>query len=123
MRRTSYLASLFPCLLLALATPAAADDVTVTLDAGDGFVIEDNTGAIERLRIGLVGEVVPAEELMSRARRGTPDGFDIASLLGRGSETQLEGPISEGGRGFTVGEEPVRLVHDTTGASHFPVQY
>ena len=27
------------------------------------------------------------------SRRGTPDGFDIASLLGRRSETQLEGPI------------------------------
>ncbi len=67
--------------------------------------------------------VLVLADIFDQPPRGTPDGFDIASLLGRGSETQLEGPISEGGRGFTVGEEPVRLVHDTTGASHFPVQY
>ena len=37
---------------LALWSPAAlADDVTVTLPAGDGFVVKDNTGAIERLRV------------------------------------------------------------------------
>ncbi len=38
-------------LLLAVAAPALAADVTVTLPAGDGFVVEDNTGAIERLRV------------------------------------------------------------------------
>ena len=38
-------------LLLALAAPAHAADVTVTLPAGDGFVVENNTGAIERLRV------------------------------------------------------------------------
>ena len=38
-------------LLLALSAPAMADDVTVTLDASDGFVIEDNTTTIERLRV------------------------------------------------------------------------
>ncbi len=32
-------------LLLVLAAPAQAADVTVTLPAGDGFVIEDNTAA------------------------------------------------------------------------------
>jgi len=35
----------------ALAAPALAADVTVTLPAGDGFVIEDNTGTTERLRV------------------------------------------------------------------------
>ena len=37
--------------LLALTHPALAGDVTVTLDAGAGFVIKNNTGAIERLRV------------------------------------------------------------------------
>jgi len=37
--------------LLAFAAPALAADVTVTLDAGDGFVVEDNTSTIERLRV------------------------------------------------------------------------
>ena len=36
---------------LAFAAPALAGDVTVTLDAASGFVIEDNTGTIERLRV------------------------------------------------------------------------
>ena len=36
---------------LAFAAPALAADVTVQLDAGSGFVIEDNTGTIERLRV------------------------------------------------------------------------
>ncbi len=36
---------------LALTAPARAADVTVTLDAGAGFVVKDNTGAIERLRV------------------------------------------------------------------------
>ena len=36
---------------LAFAAPALAADVTVTLPAGDGFVVKDNTGAIERLRV------------------------------------------------------------------------
>ncbi len=40
-----------PILLLAIAAPAWAADVTVTLPAGDGFVVEDNTAAIERLRV------------------------------------------------------------------------
>ena len=34
-------------LLLGLAAPAQAADVTVTLPAGDGFVIENNTSTIE----------------------------------------------------------------------------
>ena len=46
--RTLLLLSL---LLLALAAPALAADVTVTLDAGFGFVVEDNTGTTERLRV------------------------------------------------------------------------
>ena len=46
--RTLLLLSL---LLLVLAVPAHAADVTVTLPAGDGFVVKDNTGAIERLRV------------------------------------------------------------------------
>ena len=36
---------------LALAPPALAGDVTVQLDASSGFVIENSTGAIERLRV------------------------------------------------------------------------
>jgi hypothetical protein len=44
--RASLLAASF-----AFAAPALAADVTVTLPAGDGFVIEDNTGTIERLRV------------------------------------------------------------------------
>ncbi len=36
---------------LAFAAPALAADVTVTLDAASGFVIENNAGTIERLRI------------------------------------------------------------------------
>jgi len=36
---------------LALAAPALAADVTVQLDAGDGFSIKDSTGATERLRV------------------------------------------------------------------------
>ena len=35
--------------ILTFAAPVLAADVTVTLPAGDGFVIEDNTAAIERL--------------------------------------------------------------------------
>ena len=38
-------------LLLALAAPAQAADITVTLPAGDGFAVEDNTATIERLRV------------------------------------------------------------------------
>jgi hypothetical protein len=50
MPRTQHLQFAIPA-LLALAAPAQAADVTVTLPAGDGFVIEDNTGTIERLRV------------------------------------------------------------------------
>ena len=38
-------------LLLLPASPALAGDVVVELDAGDGFVIEDNSGTVERLRV------------------------------------------------------------------------
>ena len=41
----------FAILLLALAAPAHAADVTVTLPAGDGFVIENNTSSTERFRV------------------------------------------------------------------------
>ncbi len=37
--------------LLALTHPAISADVTVTLDAASGFVVEDNTATIERLRV------------------------------------------------------------------------
>jgi hypothetical protein len=37
--------------LLAFGAPALAADVTVTLDAASGFVVEDNTATIERLRV------------------------------------------------------------------------
>ena len=50
MSRTQHLQFAIP-MLLALAAPAQAADVTVTLPAGDSFVIEDNTGTIERLRV------------------------------------------------------------------------
>ena len=42
-----------PLLALAIAWthPAIAADVEVQLDAATGFVIKDNTGAIERLRV------------------------------------------------------------------------
>ncbi len=44
--------SILLTLSLALWSPAAlAADVTVTLSAGDGFVVEDNTATIERLRV------------------------------------------------------------------------
>ena len=36
---------------LALAAPVLAADVSVQLDAGAGFSVKDNTGAIERLRV------------------------------------------------------------------------
>jgi hypothetical protein len=42
---------LLPLLLLAVGAPALAADVTVTLDAGSGFVVEDNTATTERLRV------------------------------------------------------------------------
>ena len=42
---------LLPAWLLALAAPAGAQDVTVTPGAGGGFVVEDNTATIERLRV------------------------------------------------------------------------
>ncbi len=51
MARSTHLASLLALLLLALATPAVAGDVTVPFDATDGFVVEDSTATIERLRI------------------------------------------------------------------------
>jgi hypothetical protein len=37
--------------LLAPASPAGAGDVTLTLPAGEGFSVRDNTGAVERLRV------------------------------------------------------------------------
>lgn len=37
--------------LLFLSVPAFAGDVSVQLDAGAGFSIKNNTGAIERLRV------------------------------------------------------------------------
>ena len=42
---------LLSILLLALAAPAQAADVSVTLPAGDGFVLKDNTATIEHLRV------------------------------------------------------------------------
>ncbi len=53
MSRTQHLVR-FPLAVaafLALAAPAIAADVTFTLDAGTGFVVEDNTATIERLRV------------------------------------------------------------------------
>ena len=41
----------FLLLTLVLAAPAWAADITATLPAGDGFVIQDNTGTTERLRV------------------------------------------------------------------------
>ena len=38
-------------ILSLLSLPALAGDVEVQLPAGDGFVVKDNTGTIERLRI------------------------------------------------------------------------
>ena len=51
--RSSTLALLLTTLgtLALLSPPARAGDVEVQLPAGDGFVVKDNTGAIERLRI------------------------------------------------------------------------
>ena len=48
------LGSLFALLLAAafgLAHPADAADVVFTLDSGDGFVVENNTSTIDRLRV------------------------------------------------------------------------
>src|SRR3990172_2567851 len=45
------LCTLVPGVALVLAPPALAADVSVTLDAGAGFAVKDNTGAIERLRV------------------------------------------------------------------------
>ena len=38
-------------ILAQLSAPALAGDVEVQLPAGDGFVVKDNTGSVERLRI------------------------------------------------------------------------
>ena len=38
-------------ILTLLSPPARAADVTVQLPAGDGFVVKDNTGTVERLRV------------------------------------------------------------------------
>ncbi len=38
-------------ILTLLSASALAGDVEVQLPAGDGFVVKDNTGAIERLRV------------------------------------------------------------------------
>ncbi len=61
-------------LLLALAAPAWAADVTVTLPAGDGFVVEDNTATIERLRVDEARETSPetARSSCTRPGRATP---------------------------------------------------
>ena len=39
------------CLFLLVPATALAGDLTVTLDTGGGFVIKDNTGTIELLRV------------------------------------------------------------------------
>ena len=49
MARTHRLVLLFSITLV--PAPALAADVTVTLDTGSGFVIQDNTGSVERLRV------------------------------------------------------------------------
>lgn len=41
----------FPILLIALAAPARAADVALTLGAGDGFAVKNNTGTTDRLRV------------------------------------------------------------------------
>ncbi len=51
--------------LLVLPAPALAGDVILTLDAGDGFVIEDNTATVERLRVDeATGDVYRNGELL-----------------------------------------------------------
>ena len=42
---------LMTMLVVLVVNAAAADDVTVQLGAGDGFVIQDSTGTVERLRV------------------------------------------------------------------------
>ena len=51
-RRRLGLASLLTAMVaILLAGPGFAGDVTVQLGPNDGFVVEDNTGTIERLRV------------------------------------------------------------------------
>ena len=51
MRNWKTLDGAFAALAILLAPSAVADDVVVQLGAGDGFVVQDNTGAVERYRI------------------------------------------------------------------------
>ncbi len=51
MSRTFLLTLLTAMAAVLLPSSVLADDVEVQLDANDGFVVKDNTGAIERLRV------------------------------------------------------------------------
>ena len=76
-----------PILLLALTTPVQAADVTVTLDAGGAFVVQDNTATIERLRVdGATGDISRNGELFLHTT-----GVGNNTFLGEGAGNPLAG--------------------------------
>jgi hypothetical protein len=80
---------------LAFAAPVLAADVTVTLDAGAGFVVEDNTTTIERLRVAEdTGNISRNGALFVRTT-GTDNTF-VGEQAGNTPTTELGGNSAVG---------------------------
>ena len=119
-----------PLLLVALATPARAADVTVTLDAGDGFVVENNTATIERLRVAedtgnvsrngaLFVHTTGTDNTFVGENAGNPStlGAGLNSAFGKGALSLID----TGSRNSAFGS--VSLNKTTTGAQNSAFGY
>jgi hypothetical protein len=131
----------FPTLfaLLVVATAAHTDDVVVQLSAGDGFVVQDNTGTVERLRVDEATGNVSRNGALFVHTTGTDNTFvgERAGNLGTGGSSNnsafgadalrsnTNGALNSafggnslfsnttGGRNSAFGEDA--LFHNTTG--------
>ncbi len=110
---------------LTLAPPARAGDVSVQLDAGAGFSVKDNTGAIERLRVDEATGNVSRNGALFVHTTGTNNlfvgqGAGNTATTGTGRNTALgRSALSSnttGSRNSAVGYAALRF--NTTGTSN-----
>lgn len=95
-------------LALLFARPALAADVTLQLSASDGFVIHDNAGTVERLRVDEATRNISRNGALFVHRTGA-----TSIVVGRGAgTTAASGPF--GGSAF--GHDALRS--NTTGHSN-----
>ena len=99
--------------VLWLAGPAHAADVGVTLGAGDGFSVKNNTGAIERLRVDEATGNVSRNGALFVHTTGSATNLFVGPLAG--------GPATTGTRNAAFGDRA--LAANTTGQQNAAFGY